>query len=1224
MSIRNMMWTALPNGFTTVGDKLVLSVYLSPRLVTDNGVDGTLQQFFPQLQDWPATIGPLQFKVQVQGGPAFTVTRAATIPLESPLWAALFNKDTYVRSYQFEQRTTQNIRSYPVRKVLAFLKNAYQAVAIQTPDQPPTRGDLNFEDSPRTITDLVTISLVLPELEQRTAAAIEVRLLDGHAIPPAFGTPATDFYQVRTFHQFLSRRNPDGTPAPLQKQTLPKLDFHDVVSRLSQYPELLRRLGLVVDLELPTTVPAAGNIQVIPQLAGPAPMSPWTAYQVDTTRRRFQPAAGTEVADGMLQLGGGNYDAVEVDVDGAAHKMLDFAFNLGRLDHVTRTPGSAKRFGFPSLRSAGFAATRQGRAVQLHDRFGAASAQNGAIVANPQNGPVLAADDLTRGYRIDVWDSLSGKWHSLCRRDGTYDFQNVNLVRHLDPDEGFTALATSQSADGTSPDLYLPESLFRWAGWSLAVPRIGKTVGPSDTAATPENPAQTEFKLVVTFKPVLTPNDNRLPRLRFGASYQFRARAVDLAGNSLPPDASIHASFSIPPQPVPYLRYEPIAAPVVVLRAALSPTTTPGESVDRIVIRSNFNTPAAAPSERHLAPAKVSQETAEVHGMFDTPTGLDKTVYTMLTQKDGDLGVDPAHPDQPVPHPEAQLVLPYLPDPLAAGAAFVNLPGVAAGTVFTVPFTGTWPNERPFRIVLAEGAGAPVLTETAQERFLTVRIAKADEIAVVLSCYPTADALAKLAIWGWILEAGPPNLAVLQQLADNGGHWMLTPPRVLTLVHAVQQPLIEPQFQDLAAARTLGGTKARLTDDIPLSGKSTIRLDINAIWVETIDDGGPGPQPKTPPAQTRAFETPVERNAISQKIDGAHEFHDTKYRSVTYVATATSRFREYFADSLTRPASDFTRDSVPLTLDILNTARPAAPKVLYVLPTFGWSDKTEGTWNVSARGGGGLRVYLDRPWFSSGAGELLGVVLWGCVPPQQGTFTAFTVPDYLSAVVTQWGMDPIWDAPPPPSQAVPLPQHFRNAVDIASGLTLEWPPGFGNIPISVAGHSVGYDVDRQLWYCDIELDSGVAYFPFIRLALARYQPKSLPDAHLSRVVLADYVQLVPDRAASIAFDGFDPTLLQLAVTGVLFANTAQSLLQVTVEAQAKNATGDAAWVPLSTQTLTPIKGPGATTLWTSPIILPAQRGTRAFRLRLEEFEIYQTGTAGQSQQRLVYADVLKL
>ena len=143
----------------------------------------------------------------------------------------------------------------------------------------------------------------------------------------------------------------------------------------------------------------------------------------------------------------------------------------------------------------------------------------------------------------------------------------------------------------------------------------------------------------------------------------------------------------------------------------------------------------------------------------------------------------------------------------------------------------------------------------------------------------------------------------------------------------------------------------------------------------------------------------------------------------------------------------------------------------------------------------------------------------------------------------------------------------------------------------------------------------------------RYQPKSLPDAHLSRVVLADFMQRVPDRAASIAFDGFDPTLLQLAVTGVVFGNAqspVQTLMQATLEIQAKGSAGDAAWVPLSTQVLTPINGPGATTLWTSPITLPAPRGSRQFRLRLEEFEIYQTGTIGQSQTRLVYADVLKL
>ena len=570
MSVRNIMWTALPNGFTAAGDKLRLSVYISPRLVTNNGVDGALSEF-PDFLDWPKTVAPLKFKVQIQGGPAFTVGRDPAIPLESALWSASFGPTTYVRSYQLPDKTNLNIRSYPVRKVLSFVKQAYQAVAVQSPDQPPTRGELNFEDSPRTITNLAQISIVNPEEERTIIATIDAELNGRrtgaaplHAIPSTFGDSSIDFYQVRLFHQFLSKRLPDGKPAPLQPQTLPKLDFHDVLSRLSQYPELERRMGIVVDLEIPTGIPLSGSMQVIPSLAGPPSISPWTAYKVDTANKRFTPAAGlnSDVADGMLLLSANNYDLVEVDVDGAAHKMLDFAFNLGYLSSVTRTPGSPQRFGFPSLRSAGFAATRVDHAVRLHNRFATALGQNKSVVASPQDGPVLVAEDVTRGYRIDVWDSKSAKWHSLCWRHGTYDFQSTGITRHLAPDEGFTSLATSQSADGTTTDLYLPESLFRWAGWSLAVPRIGKTVGPDDKAADPQNPAQTEFKLEVTFKPV----KRTLPRLRFGTSYQIRARAVDLAGNSLAPDAAIPASFSIPAQPAPYLRYEPVAAPVVVLR----------------------------------------------------------------------------------------------------------------------------------------------------------------------------------------------------------------------------------------------------------------------------------------------------------------------------------------------------------------------------------------------------------------------------------------------------------------------------------------------------------------------------------------------------------------------------------------------------------------------------------------------------------------------------------
>ena len=60
-----------------------------------------------------------------------------------------------------------------------------------------------------------------------------------------------------------------------------------------------------------------------------------------------------------------------------------------------------------------------------------------------------------------------------------------------------------------------------------------------------------------------------LPLLRFGARYRMRARAVDLAGNSLEVgDAladTLALSMGLPADPEGrvYLRYEPVAAPLV-------------------------------------------------------------------------------------------------------------------------------------------------------------------------------------------------------------------------------------------------------------------------------------------------------------------------------------------------------------------------------------------------------------------------------------------------------------------------------------------------------------------------------------------------------------------------------------------------------------------------------------------------------------------------------------
>lgn len=76
---------------------------------------------------------------------------------------------------------------------------------------------------------------------------------------------------------------------------------------------------------------------------------------------------------------------------------------------------------------------------------------------------------------------------------------------------------------------------------------------------------------------------------------------------------------------------------------------------------------------------------------------------------------------------------------------------------------------------------------------------------------------------------------------------------------------------------------------------------------------------------------------------------------------------------------------------------------------------------------------------------------------------------------------------------MPLPEHFRNAVAVGTGLTLDELSNEPFIPFTAVGHQVHYDDQhgRKLWYCDIDMDAGEAYFPFVRLALARYQPQSV-------------------------------------------------------------------------------------------------------------------------------------
>jgi len=251
-----------------------------------------------------------------------------------------------------------------------------------------------------------------------------------------------------------------------------------------------------------------------------------------------------------------------------------------------------------------------------------------------------------------------------------------------------------------------------------------------------------------------------------------------------------------------------------------------------------------------------------------------------------------------------------------------------------------------------------------------------------------------------------------------------------------------------------------------------------------------------------------------------HHLNDTRHHRITYRALATSRFRDCFpADQ----EGGFTRDSAPVVVDVPASTRPNAPLVAYVVPTFGWQRQTETNLKRSVRFGGGLRVYLERPWFSSGDDELLGVSLYSYD-------NGFTVDRKAwKSYATQWGADPIWKTDPLPS-SVPGLGHFPGSAASEQGISLEAPaPGL----VDIVGYPVQFDVDRQMWYADLTINTETLnYCPFVRLALVRYQPHAIPDAKASRVVLADFAQLTPSRAAVVTADPYHPRRLRVTVSGI--------------------------------------------------------------------------------------------
>ncbi|USQ80189.1 hypothetical protein NF556_00560 [Ornithinimicrobium faecis] len=539
---------------------------------------------------------------------------------------------------------------------------------------------------------------------------------------------------------------------------------------------------------------------------------------------------------------------------------------------------------------------------------------------------------------------------------------------------------------------------------------------------------------------------------------------------------------------------------------------------------------------------QVQQEGIALHSRPGADPDAAVTLAEITTQRDTPLGEG-----QYVVHDTDQLVLPYLPDVLAHGVSLVFYDAGAPHTLAEprvlqtalLPYAGGWPSVDPLRLVLVPGAELGARQEGSR---VEVTLPPGEQVRVAMSSALDEEKLQVLGLWathaasaaGTGAEAEAAR-AVLARAAANGWFWWLTPSHDLRLVHAVRRPVHPPELPGLRVLiRPAGLTVAALVGVVDVHGPSTERIVLVASWSEWVDDlsaDGPTQVNRQDVVMTSAVQQD-ERFGLLYLIDAvlpgedgnppvvSHQaiqnFPDTHHREVSYAARGVTRYAEFFDPAELPAADDPTLSGQPRELTIQSSARPSVPEVSGVVPLLLWEQETEPDQPFALRRTrrSGARVWLHRPWFSSGDGELLAVVLGTAeLPP---------------SLTSRWAKDPVQVTGVPASTPeLPLVAASDLFVQFAVGEVFEPAPGrpvtvpvqstlvdAGRAPVMVLGYQPEFHPGRKQWFVDIAMDPGDSLWPFVRLALARYQPDSLPGHDLSPVALADWVQPLPERIAT--------------------------------------------------------------------------------------------------------------
>ncbi len=1359
----SMRFTALPNGLDkrTQGVVPIVSVHCAFRLVPDQP-SGVLADF-PLAFNWP--IQPLSFELAFRRGSQITTSPATTVsaPPELAAWSRIFPGDLAVRRFDPPPRKQRLIRTYRNGRLAQRWRDAYVQVAASIGPEndhlpvgtDPTTGLLAaFESAGFWDIDRKKV-LDDDALTHQLEAIIEASGYVPHTPPPGMSPEQVARRDLLEFRRFLARAldpdppddgaEPGDRPHRVSWVTPPPLDFHEVTTACAAHAPLLRPLGLVFDL-----VPEVSWDDVQRLLGGPPDSvsitvgvksetpfvtepSPWTRCIDATDRFVIAPAPDSDLGEsGFLRLGDPTrYRAEILDVEATTLKAIGVGATI-QMRHRRRSRSTPQSETTPTMRASGIGITRIDRALRFHQL---AFQRGDVLVQGMASDPasvVLAADDVLRGYRLDVLVEKATQWQSLVRRTGAVEVSDGGQSIDLGDSEGWVSDGPVSDDAG---DLYLGEEQFRWDGWSPVAPKPGRLIDPEDGVGEQGADALPGVPVVARYRP--TPGT--LVPLRYGRRYQLRARVVDIAGNGPTVDATSKPDEITPP--VLFGRLDAVGSPDVIMAAP----RLPGEELHRVVLRTiRRELDADGVAGRHLLPPRTTIVEAERHGVLDGPGGRpDPVRYVDLVSRDGyslhldpRAELDPGDPNGTLPGGpdeatarfvplDAGFSVDFLPDPLAR---WLQLRRTDGSSVLPAPFAesglplggATWPTDaRPVHVMVKETNSIDIAWYD-ENRLLVIGLPKAETLHLRLSSGFDGGDLRRFAFAEWVARGTladapdwPESIDKLlstplgRQIAD-GRNWAFTPWQPFTVLHAVKDPLKDPEFHGLPefaiGRRPLAATRSSMSVNVRWHGISTGRLDLLASWTEGIDRG-PGTAPPSE-VQVHVVATELQKGdalpgddgMVSTILRAVHDHGDTKHRRIRYQLEGSGAFLDNFLETrevvfpdggnevvinglettgialgtvrlsgpssgsidarivtfrregdvsvadgepaayrlITAPGSDVARltrlgDAIPLGVtltlvfvtnpishrsniaprNVFASARPAAPEIHSVIPTFAWDRTLSGGTATSRRKPAGVRIWLERPWWSSGLGEELAVLF------QPGTAQPS---DDTARFVTQWGRDPIHAVTNVRASLTSASFPLRSNDVVALR-----PPG-GPV-VQAVPHPVHFDADRDKWYCDIDL-SLESYWPFVRLALARWQPNTISSFEpgtvgttslsLSPVVLADIVQVAPGRTASVtATSGAWGSTVRMTLQGRSSSGAQDTQVEAHVERQAVQIDSDLDWVSITQPAPmlpVPISGPQleGERRWQGLAIVPrARMVVYRYRLVIEEYERYRTDGASE-------------